>query len=483
MIVLVMGVCPDSSVGVDKMKQISEMEELTPRAIVRELDKFIVGQGEAKKVVAIALRNRMRRRLLDDALQEEVVPKNIIMIGPTGVGKTEIARRLARLVQAPFVKVEATKYTEVGYVGRDVESMVRDLVETAVTMVRGQMTESVRPEAERQARERLLELLLPQSGRRRFVSGFGPQPEAMVEDEEDETEAHHPHSREQLASLLDSGALEGREVEFEVTAKPGMEGMFGVVGVDDQMMSGLRDMMEKFMPQKKRMSRMTVGEARKILVDQEAEQMLDQEKMTREALTRAEQSGIIFIDEIDKIAGRHAGVGPEVSREGVQRDILPIVEGSTVFTKYGTIRTDHILFIAAGAFHATKPSDLIPELQGRFPLRVELKSLDMEDFRRILVEPENSLIKQYIALLATDGVELEFTEDGIAELARSATSINSQAENIGARRLHTIMERVLENVSFDAPDEMQGRVVIDRPYVEERLKDLLQNQDLSRFIL
>jgi ATP-dependent HslUV protease ATP-binding subunit HslU len=399
------------------------------------------------------------------------------MIGPTGVGKTEIARRLARLVQAPFVKVEATKYTEVGYVGRDVEAMVRDLVETSVNMVREQMTESVRPEAERRARERLLELLQPSAPKRRFIGGF-MQTEAQVEGDEGEG-----GSREKLAQLLDSGALDSREVEVEITAKPAMEGMFGVVGMDDQMMGGLRDMMDKIMPQKKKKTRVTVAEARKLLFDQEVEGLLDQEKITREALERAEQTGIIFIDEIDKIAGRQAGQGPDVSREGVQRDILPIVEGSTVFTKYGAIRTDHILFIAAGAFQATKPSDLIPELQGRFPLRVELTSLDVDDFRRILVEPEDSLIKQYTALLATDGVDLVFTEDGIDELARSASIINSQTENIGARRLHTIMERVLENVSFDAPDEASGRITIDSGYVRERLKELLQNQDLSRFIL
>ncbi|MCL5270872.1 MAG: ATP-dependent protease ATPase subunit HslU [bacterium] len=458
--------------------------ELTPRAIVRELDKFIVGQEEAKKVVAIALRNRMRRRRLDEALQEEVIPKNIIMIGPTGVGKTEIARRLARLVQAPFVKVEASKYTEVGYVGRDVESMVRDLVETAVAMVREEMFESIRPQAERRARERLLDLLQPGGGRRRFIGGFGEQAGAAVEGDDEADTVAARHTRDQLARLLDEGALEEREVEVEIAAKPGLEGMFGVVGIDDQMMSGLRDMMEKVLPQKTRRSRLTVGEARKLLIDQEAERLLDQEKVTRTALERAQQTGIIFIDEIDKIAGRQAaGAGPDVSREGVQRDILPIVEGSTVFTKHGTVRTDHILFIAAGAFHTTKPSDLIPELQGRFPLRVELSSLTTDDFKRILVEPENSLIKQYTALLATDGVELVFTGDAIDELAHSASRINQQAENIGARRLHSVLERVLEPVAFDAPDAIQGKVAIDRAYVLDRLKLVLENQDLSRFIL
>ncbi len=463
------------------METKTEIKELTPKNIVRELDKFIVGQEEAKKVVAIALRNRMRRRQLEPALQEEVMPKNIIMIGPTGVGKTEIARRLARLVQAPFVKVEATKYTEVGYVGRDVESMVRDLVEMSIGMVREEMVEAVKPEAERRARERLLDLLQGNGpGKRRFLSGFGFTG-AVAEEENPETTTVFP--REQLARMLDSGELDQREVEVEVAAKAGVEGMIGVMGMDDQMMSGLRDMMEKIMPQKNKRTRMTVADARKVLVEQEADQMVDQEKITRTALERAEQTGIIFIDEIDKIAGRHSGAGPDVSREGVQRDILPIVEGSTVFTKHGTVRTDHVLFIAAGAFHATKPSDLIPELQGRFPLRVELTSLSAEDFMRILVEPENSLIKQYKALMATDGVELEFTDDGIEELAKSSSQINKQAENIGARRLHSVLERVLEPISFGAPDDTQGRVVIDRTFVLDRLGPLLADQDLSRFIL
>ena len=469
------------------MKKEVEIEELTPRAIVAELDKYIIGQDKAKKVVAIALRNRTRRRRLDEAMQEEVIPKNIIMIGPTGVGKTEIARRLARLVRAPFVKVEATKYTEVGYVGRDVESMVRDLVDRAVNMVRDTMIETVQPQAEARARERLLDLLQPGSGgRRRFISGFGGRQEVMVEGEEDEAagaEAAAAEQQDQLARLLDSGQLEDREVEFEVAAKPVVEGMFGMIGIDDQTASGMRDMMEKLMPQKKRITRMSVGEARRVLIDEELEQMIDQEKLTRQGMERAEQTGIIFFDEIDKIAGHHSGSGPEVSREGVQRDILPIVEGTTVNTKYGSVRTDHILFIAAGAFHTTKPSDLIPELQGRFPLRVELESLKIEDFRRILVEPKNSLIKQYVELLKTDGVDLEFTPDSVEELAQSAAHINEQTENIGARRLHGILERVLESVSFDAPDVLSGPVKIDRQYVDERLKDLLEDKDLSRFIL
>ncbi len=471
------------------MLRVSEMTtqvELTPRQIVSELDKFIVGQAEAKRVVAIALRNRTRRRRLDEALQEEVMPKNIIMIGPTGVGKTEIARRLARLVRAPFVKVEATKYTEVGYVGRDVESMVRDLVETAVNMVREEQIEAARPRAEKRARERLIDLLHkgPQGGgRRRFLGGFGTRTEAQVEGGEADEEPDGEELRRNLEKLLDEGRLEDREVEFEVTARPVVDGMFGMIGVDEQMLGGLREMMEKMMPQKRKLTRMKVREARKVLFDEEVERLLDSEKIKLIALERAEQNGIIFVDEIDKIAGRHAGQGPDVSREGVQRDILPIVEGSTVNTKHGAIRTDHILFIAAGAFHATKPSDLIPELQGRFPLRVELEALQVEDLKRILVEPENSLIKQYVALLRTDGVELEFTDDAIDELARSAATINAQSENIGARRLHGILERVLEDVSYDAPDEARGRVVVDAEYVKERLSKLMENKDLSQFIL
>jgi ATP-dependent HslUV protease ATP-binding subunit HslU len=469
-----------------------QIEELTPKRIVEELDKFIIGQTDAKKTVSIALRNRTRRMRLEPTLQEEVNPKNIIMMGPTGVGKTEIARRLAKLVKAPFVKVEATKYTEIGYVGRDVESMVRDLVETAVNMIREEDIREIRPRAENKVHERLLDLL-DRGGtsedferRRRFISGLGTEASVDLEAElgtDPEEEATGSTSRDRLSVLLDEGRLEDHEVEFDISVRANVDGMIGIAGVDDQMMGNIKDMMEKVMPARKKTTRMKVGEARKILIEEELEQLLDNEKIQRLAVERAEQSGIIFIDEIDKIVGRKGGSGPDVSREGVQRDILPIIEGSTVFTKHGLIRTDHVLFIAAGAFHMSKPSDLIPELQGRFPLRVELESLDADDFRRILVEPENSLIRQYVELMKTDGVELDFTDDGITELALSASKVNEQAENIGARRLYSILERVLEEVAFEAPDSLSGRVVIDRQYVLDRLGELLEDQDLSRFIL
>jgi ATP-dependent HslUV protease ATP-binding subunit HslU len=465
---------------------ITGSDDLTPRRVVAELDRYIIGQAEAKKVVAIALRNRVRRRRLSEAMRREVHPKNIIMSGPTGVGKTEIARRLARLVGAPFVKVEASKYTEVGYVGRDVESMVRDLVETAINGVREELAAEVRPRAERHARERLLDLLMPgahgpAAAHRRFLAGTGDAAVAV----EDETASGGAETREKLARLLDDGRLEEREIEFEITTRSNIEGMFGVMGGgDEQMMGGLRDMMDKLMPPRKRHTRMKVAEARNVLIDEEIEEMLDKEKLTREGLERAQQDGIIFVDEIDKVVSKGSGGGgPDVSREGVQRDILPIVEGSTVFTKHGTVKTDHILFIAAGAFHSAKVSDLIPELQGRFPLRVELHSLDTDDFKRILVEPTNSLIRQYIELLATDGVELAFGDDAIDEMARAATQVNQQTENIGARRLYSILERVLEEISFGAPDDVQGRIVIDRAYVHQRLHDVLADRDLSRFIL
>jgi ATP-dependent HslUV protease ATP-binding subunit HslU len=459
----------------------------TPRQIVEELDRYVIGQAEAKKVVAIAVRNRLRRRRLDERMRQEVHPKNIIMSGPTGVGKTEIARRLARLVGAPMIKVEATKYSEVGYVGRDVESMVRDLAETSVNMVRSELAEEVRPRAERHARERLLILLAESDaasgaahGQRFFIAGA--QGAEAVEAGATTTEGQG-EARERLAKSLDEGRLEDREIELEVTSGSGADGMIGMIGVDEQMMGGLREMMDKLMPPRKRHARLKVSAARRVLIDEETDEMLDKEKITREALERAEQDGIIFIDEIDKIVARPGGGGPDVSREGVQRDILPIVEGSTVITKHGAIKTDHILFIAAGAFHASKPSDLIPELQGRFPLRVELTSLGAEDFRRILVEPDNSLIRQYIELMATDEVELEFTDDAIDEMAQAAADVNRQNEDIGARRLHAVLERVLEEISFAAPDQLHGKVAIDRHYVRERLKDVIANQDLSRFIL
>lgn len=470
------------------MKSGQELEELTPVRIVQELDKFIVGQAEAKRVVAIALRNRTRRRRLPEALRDEVIPKNIIMIGPTGVGKTEIARRMARLVKAPFVKVEATKYTEVGYVGRDVESMVRDLVETSITMVREEMIADVQEDAQRRTRRRLLRLLeqkleprvrLPAEGRRVFLSGEGDGEAIEVEPQA----ANKGLSREEIEARYDAGDYDQFEVEFEVLSKPPTEGMFGIAGVDEQSMSSLREMMEKMIPGKKQKTRASVEQARRILLNEELEKILDAEKITRIALERAEQGGIIFIDEIDKVAARRGGAGPDVSREGVQRDILPIVEGSTVATKHGQVKTDHILFIAAGAFHIAKPSDLIPELQGRFPLRVELQSLTTADLRRILTEPQHSLVRQYVELLRTDGVELTFSDDALDELAAAATKINAEAENIGARRLYGILERVLEDVSFEAPDAASGPVAIDAAAVREKLAKLLANRDMSRFIL
>lgn len=436
--------------------------ELTPRQIVCELDRFIVGQAEAKKLVAVALRNRMRRKQLDEDIREEVTPKNIILIGPTGVGKTEIARRLAKLAQAPMVKVEATKYTEVGYVGRDVESMVRDLVESSIKILREVTTDKLRSRAERRVRRQLVDLLANQ----------------IKHDDGSTT-----NGRDDLNRQYDRGDLDEKEVEIVVQGKSGLEGAMGIMGADEQMMGNMRDMLEKMMPKESKRSKMSVADARKVLEDQEIEQMLDMDKITREAIERAEQSGIIFIDEMDKIAGRDSGHGPDVSRQGVQRDILPIIEGCTVNTKYGLVRTDYILFIAAGAFHMSKPSDLIPELQGRFPLRVELHSLKAEDFRRILTEPDHNLIAQYKALLKTDGVILVVTEDAIDEIANSAMEINQQTEDIGARRLHTILERVLQEVSFDAPDVARGEVVVDREYVRSKLSDLIKDQDLSRFIL
>ena len=457
-------------------------DELTPREIVIELDKYIVGQAAAKRAVAVALRNRVRRQKLTPEMAEDVLPKNILMIGPTGVGKTEIARRLARLAGCPFVKVEASKYTEVGYVGRDVESMVRDLVETSIDMVREEKLDEVAERAEHAAEERVLDLLLPATpppsteSTDSNGSASAPQLEAPKRDQMDRT-------REKLRAQLRDGKLDQRLVEVEVRERsmPAFE-IVSNQGVEE-MDINVKDMLSGIFGQQKSRRRMTVAEAFDYLIQEEENKLIDMDQVTRLAVERAEQMGIIFIDEIDKIAGRESGHGPDVSREGVQRDILPIVEGTTVNTRYGMIRTDHILFIAAGAFHISKPSDLIPELQGRLPIRVELTALTEADFVRILTEPKNALIKQYIALLDTEGVKLNFTEDSIATLARYAVMVNEQTENIGARRLHTILEKVLDEISFEAPDLKKKNVKVDGPYVTKQLADIVKNQDLSRYIL
>jgi ATP-dependent HslUV protease ATP-binding subunit HslU len=448
-------------------------DELTPREIVAELDKYIVGQAPAKRAVAIALRNRVRRQKLPPELAEEVLPKNILMIGPTGVGKTEIARRLARLAGCPFVKVEASKYTEVGYVGRDVESMIRDLVETAIDMVREEKLDEVAERAEQAAEERLLDLLLPPTP---------PAPDA-VQVTTESTRRETDRTRDKLRAQLREGKLDQRMVEVEVRERsmPAFE-IVSNQGIEE-MDINVKDMLSGFFGQQKKKRKMTVSEAFDYLIQEEEGKLIDMDHVTRIATERAEQMGIIFIDEIDKIAGRESGHGPDVSREGVQRDILPIVEGTTVNTRYGMVRTDHVLFIAAGAFHITKPSDLIPELQGRLPLRVELSALTEEDFVRILTEPKNALIKQYVALLETEGVKLSFSDDAIASLARFAVMVNEQTENIGARRLHTILERVLDEISFEAPELKKKTVKIDAAYVAKQLAEIAKNQDLSRYIL
>ncbi len=475
----------------------TDTKGLTPREIVTALDKYIVGQDEAKKMVAIALRNRARRKELSEDLREEVYPKNIIMIGPTGVGKTEIARRLARLSKAPFVKVEASKFTEVGYVGRDVESMVRDLCDIAVNMLREETTHEVLEKAKERARQRVLDLLLPPPPSVRHKKETEFEQPTLLEPGEEEGEYQVPRdeaesarerwqrNRKRMEKMLEEGKLDEREVEVEVTTPGGqMIAGFSIGSGIEEMGLDMRNFMDRLMPPQKKTKKMTVDEAQKVLTEEEVERLLDMDKIIKESLKRVEETGIIFIDEIDKIAGRgSSGHGPDVSREGVQRDILPIVEGSTVFTKYGMVRTDHILFVAAGAFHQSRPSDLIPELQGRFPLRVELHSLDIDHFKRILTEPQNALTKQYQALLETEKVKISFKGDGIEEIAVSAKKVNDETENIGARRLHTIIEKIFEEVSFDAPEMKGKKVVVDKKFVAEKLKDILKSEDLSKFIL
>ena len=460
-----------------KIENRKKMDSLVPREIVAELDKYIIGQKNAKRSVAIALRNRWRRQQLEEDLRDEVAPKNIIMIGPTGVGKTEIARRLAKLTNSPFVKVEASKFTEVGYVGRDVESMVRDLTEIAKSMVWEEKATFVREAAKKSAEEKILDLLLP------------PPPNLKKEeptgDEESEEPSHlrYYETREKFRKYLNDGKLDDRSVEIEISerAMPMIEVISGS-GLED-MDINIKDMLGNILPKKKKSKKMKVPDAMEVLVEEEAQKLIDMDKVIQEAKDRVEQTGILFIDEIDKICGKEGAQGPDVSREGVQRDLLPIVEGSTVNTKYGTVKTDHILFVAAGAFHSSKPSDLIPEMQGRFPIRVNLDSLGKTEFIRILTEPKNALKKQYVALMATEGINLSFTEEAIAEIASIAETVNERTENIGARRLHTILEKLMDEISFDAPDLKEKKQNISSEYVKEKLTDIIEDEDLSRYIL
>ena len=464
----------------ENIENAPSLDDLTPRQIVAELDKYVVGQANAKRSVAVALRNRMRRQKLTPELADDILPKNIIMIGPTGVGKTEIARRLARLTNSPFLKIEASRFTEVGYVGRDVESMIRDLVEVSIDMVREEKVDEVAEKAEQNAEERLLDLLLPPPPAIRKT-------EKPAEEANDGRAASHEQfqrTREKLRAQLREGKLDEREVEVEMRDRsmPSFE-VISSQGVEE-MDINIKDILPGLFGQRTKKRRMHVAEAMEYLIQEEENRLIDMDQVTRTAVERAEQSGIIFLDEIDKIAGRErGGGGPDVSREGVQRDILPIVEGTTVNTRYGMVRTDHILFVAAGAFHVSKPSDLIPELQGRFPIRVELHSLTTEDFIRILKEPKSALVKQYIALLETEGIKLTFTDEALQEIAKFAAAVNEATENIGARRLHTIMEKLLDEISFEGPDLKKKIVRIDALYVQKQLTDIVKNQDLSRYIL
>ena len=458
------------------------MSQMTPREIVQELDKHIVGQGDAKRAVAIALRNRWRRMQVDEPLRSEITPKNILMIGPTGVGKTEIARRLARLARAPFIKVEATKFTEVGYVGRDVESIIRDLTEISLGQVRTKRTEECMEEARKRVEDSILDQLVPDI----------PKPQPYSESTQNApvpTEASQATTRERFREKLRKGEMEDKLIEPEIEESPvGLQmhaiGLpAGMTGGLENLGTDLKDLLEGIVPKRRARKQISIAEARPLMLQQELEHLVDQEALVREAIERVEQNAIVFLDEVDKIVGREGGSGPDVSREGVQRDILPIVEGSTVITKYGPVRTDHVLFIAAGAFYIAKPSDLIPELQGRFPIRVELDSLETDDLKRILTEPKNSLVSQYVELLRTEGVSLVFAEDAIEEIAEFSSRINNETENIGARRLHTVMEKILEEISFGAPDADRKKFKIDADYVRERLKDIVEDIDLSRYVL
>jgi len=488
---------PDGAADEDAQADAPWIDELTPRQIVAELDKYIVGQDEAKKAVAIVLRNRWRRQRVEEELRDEILPNNLILIGPTGVGKTEIARRLARLAGAPFVKVEASKFTEVGYVGRDVESMIRDLVDISVNLVRAEREDEMHDVAEERVEERLLDLLLPPvaetpapqddtgssgggEGAHVFIAGPGGV-EASSDGEG--VQSRRLRTREKLRQLLRDGKLEEREVEVEVQQTPSLDGMMVPMGGGEGMDYNFTEMLQDMLPKRTKRRTVSVSEARRILLQDELEKLVDMDEVVNEALYRAEEMGIVFLDEIDKIAGERSGAGPDVSREGVQRDLLPVVEGSTVTTKYGLVRTDHMLFIAAGAFHVAKPSDLIPELQGRFPIRVELKPLVEADFVRILQEPKNALLTQYSALVETEGAGVDFSEDGVKEIARIASELNERMENIGARRLQTVMTTLLEEILFELPESGKGVVKVDGAFVRERLKKLADDEDLRRYIL